>query len=67
MTWTYIYRTMNDMNNFNSGRAEGLAATITKAQQVDRMSMGKLAQVFLGVENPNSPILSCFGSYNLVY
>ena len=33
------------MNNFNSGRAEGLAAIINKAQQGDRTSMGQLAEV----------------------
>jgi RNA polymerase sigma-70 factor (ECF subfamily) len=37
---------MNDIkNNYNSGRAEGLAAIITKAQQGDRTSMGLLAEV----------------------
>jgi RNA polymerase sigma-70 factor (ECF subfamily) len=36
---------MNDMNNLNSGRAEGLAEMITKAQQGDRTSMGQLAEV----------------------
>jgi DNA-directed RNA polymerase specialized sigma24 family protein len=37
---------MNDIkNNDNSGRAEGLAAIITKAQQGDRTSMGLLAEV----------------------
>ena len=33
------------MNNFDSGRAEGLAAIITKARQGDRTSMGQLAEV----------------------
>jgi len=36
---------MNEMNNTNSGRAEGLAAIIIKAQQGDRTSMGQLAEV----------------------
>jgi len=36
---------MKDMNNVNSGRAEGLAAIITRAQQGDRTSMGQLAEV----------------------
>ncbi len=36
---------MNDMNNFNSGLAEGFAATITKAQQGDQTSMGQLAEL----------------------
>ena len=36
---------MNDMNNFASGRVEGLAAIITQAQQGDRTSMGQLAEV----------------------
>ena len=58
---------MNDMNNFNSVRAEGLAAIITKAQQGDRTSMGQLDEVFLGVENLYSPIFSCFGYENLIY
>jgi RNA polymerase sigma-70 factor (ECF subfamily) len=36
---------MNEMNNLNSGREEGLAEIITKAQQGDRTSMGQLAEV----------------------
>ena len=55
------------MNNINSGRAEGLAAIITKAQKGDRTSMGQLDEVFLGVENLYSPIFSCFGYENLIY
>ena len=57
---------MNYTNNSISGRAEGLAAIITKAQQGDRTSMGQSAQVFLGVWNQNSPIFSCFGNKNLI-
>jgi hypothetical protein len=58
---------MNEMNNFNSSRAEGFAAIITKAQQKDRKGMGQLAQVFIGVESRNSPIFSCFSNDNFVY
>ena len=58
---------MNDINNFNSGRAEGLAAIITRAQQRDPTSLVQLAQVYLGVDSQDSPILSCFGDDNLVY
>lgn len=36
---------MNDTNNLNSGRAESLAAIVTRAQQGDRTSMGQLAEV----------------------
>jgi len=36
---------MNDKNNLNTGRAEGLAEIIVKAQQGDRTSMGQLAEV----------------------
>jgi hypothetical protein len=58
---------MNEINNLNSGLPEGLAAVIAKAQQGNRTIMGQLAQVFLGVENPNGPIFPCFGNDNLVY
>ena len=36
---------MNDTNNLNSDRAEGLSAIVTRAQQGDRKSMGQLAEV----------------------
>jgi len=36
---------MNETNNQNSGRAESLAAIVTRAQQGDRTSMGQLAEV----------------------
>jgi len=36
---------MNDMNNYNCDQVESLASIITKAQQGDRMSMGKLAEL----------------------
>jgi hypothetical protein len=58
---------MNDMNNFNSGRAKGFAVIITRAQQGDRKSMEQLAHLFLGVENSHSPIFYCFRNNNLVY
>ena len=57
---------MSDMNNFNSSQAEVHAAIITKAQG-DRTSIGQLTQVFLGIENTNSPIFACFGNVNLIY
>jgi len=36
---------MNETNNLNSGRAESLAAIVTRAKQGDRTSMGQLAEV----------------------
>ena len=36
---------MNETNNLNSGRAEGLAEIVTRAQRGDRKSMGQLAEV----------------------
>jgi RNA polymerase sigma-70 factor (ECF subfamily) len=36
---------MTDTNNFNSGRADSFSAIITRAQQGDRTSMGRLAEI----------------------
>jgi RNA polymerase sigma-70 factor (ECF subfamily) len=36
---------MNNTNNFNSGRADSFSEIITRAQQGDRTSMGRLAEI----------------------
>ena len=58
---------MNDTNDFNSDCAECLAGIITMTQQGDYTNMGQSIRVFLGVENPNSPVFSCYSYDNLVY
>ena len=59
-----IQRIMNDMNNFNYGREEGLAVTRIKVQQGDPSSMSQTGLGFLGIESQNSPIFSCLWNEN---